>query len=223
MAIIASDSFAGLGDNVTLAGRTLDNALGGSGTRAWANINSAEMVGNGAGQVRGVTNARNGRVELTGLGDCKIRTRFNQNGTATTNIVVLGRCTNGADNGNANALYAFLVGGSSLRVREGVNQTWAAGTDRATKAITLIGASTDYWLELEIAGLAVTARVLNDNGGSPGTLYDEVTWNASALPSGTFYGLGYGLSGTSTLWDTFVAEETEAPPPATGRVRMMVY
>ena len=67
MAVIASDTFGGLGDGTSLGGRTLDNGAGGSGTRAWASIASANLVGNGSGQVRGTSNARNNRVQIAGL------------------------------------------------------------------------------------------------------------------------------------------------------------
>ena len=220
MAVIASDSFAGLGDNVTLAGRTLDNALGGSGTRAWANINSAEMVGNGAGQVRGVTNARNGRVQVTGLGNHKVRTRFTFNGSYS-NICVTTLCTNGVDNGTTNAIYALLAtSGTSLRVREGVNQTWAGGADRASKTITAPSTSGYYYLELEVNGLDVTSRLLNDDL----SVYDSVSYTFAALPTGQFCGLGFGLSGNAALFDDFLVEDLEggaAPPSQPGRARGM--
>jgi hypothetical protein len=222
MAVIASDSFAGLADGVSLAGRTLDNGNGGSGSRTWASISSANLVGNGAGQVRGTSNARNGRVQVPGLGSHRVRTRFTPNGSHS-NLCVTSLCTNGADNAATNALYALLAtSGTSLRVREGASQTWAGGTDRATKTITAIDVGKWYWLELEIDGLAVTARVRNDDL----SVYDEVSHTFGALPNGEFCGLGFALSGNAALFDAFVLDDLtggggDPAPSPVGRARAM--
>ncbi|WP_019014166.1 hypothetical protein [Elioraea tepidiphila] len=215
MAVIASDTFAGLGDGVSIAGRTLDNGDGGSGTRTWADINSSNMVGNGAGQIRGTNNYRNNRVQVTGLGTHRLRTRFTFNGSYS-NICLTTLCTNGTDNGTTSAIYAVLgSSGTSLQVREGVNQNWSAGTNRATKTITAPATSGYYWLELTIEGLLVTARVRNDDL----SLYDEVSHTFGALPSGQFCGLGFALSGNAALFDNFVVDDMAAgggdPPPST--------
>ena len=223
MAVIASDTFGGLGDGTSLGGRTLDNGAGGSGTRAWASIASANLVGNGSGQVRGTSNARNNRVQIAGLVNHKIRARFTPNGSHSS-ICLVSRCTNGENNGGSDpfdALYAVLASsGTSLIVREGVNQGWAAGSNRASKTITAVDVGGWYWLELEVNALVVTARVLNDNL----SLYDEVSHTFGALPAGTFYGLGFALSGNAALFDDFLIEDLEgggAPPPQPGRARAM--
>lgn len=220
MAVIASDTFAGLGDGISLGGRTLDNGAGGAGSRTWANISSANLVGNGAGAVRGTSNARNNRVQIMGLGNHKVRTRFTPNGSHS-NVCVTGLCTNGADNAATSALYALLAAsGTSLRVREGVNQSWAGGSDRAAKTITAVDVSRWYWLELEIKDLVVTARVLNDDL----SVYDEVSHTFGVLPAGAFCGLGFALSGNAALFDDFLVEDLEgggAPPPQPGRARAM--
>jgi len=222
MAVIASDTFAGLGDGVSLAGRALDNGAGGSGSRSWSNINSANLVGNGAGQVRGTTSARNNRVQITGLGSHKVRSRFTPNGSHS-NVCVTSLCTNGSDNGSTNAIYALLgTSGTILRLREGVNQTWAGGTDRAAKTITAVDVSRWYWLELEIKDLVVTARVLNDDL----SVYDEVSHTFGALPTGAFCGLGFALSGNAALFDAFVLDDLtggggDPAPSPVGRARAM--
>lgn len=141
---------------------------------------------------------------------------------AYSNVCIVTRCTNGVDNAATNAVYAVLgTSGTILRVREGVNQTWAAGTDRAQKTITAPATSGYYWLELEVNGLVVTSRLLNDDL----TLYDQVSYTFGTLPSGEFYGLGFGLSGNAALFDDFVIEDLEAggggPAPAAGRARVM--
>lgn len=220
MAVIASDTFAGLGNGVSLAGRTLDNGDGGSGTRTWADINSSNMVGNGAGQIRGTNNYRNNRVQVTGLGTHRLRTRFTFNGSYS-NICLTTLCTNGTDNGTTNALYAVLESGTSLQVREGVNQNWSGGTNRASKTIAAPATSGWYWLELTVEGLVVTARVLNDDL-SP---YDQVSHTFGALPAGQFCGLGFALSGNAALFDTFVVDDMDGganpPPSAPPRARAM--
>jgi hypothetical protein len=213
MTVIASDTFAGLGDGVSVAGRTLDNGNGGSGTRTWADINSSNMVGNGAGQIRSTNNYRNNRVQVTGLGTHRLRTRFTFNGSYSS-ICLTTLCTNGTDNGTTNALYAVLsANGTALLVREGVNQNWSGGTNRASKTIAAPATSGWYWLELTVEGLVVTARVLNDDL-SP---YDQVSHTFGALPAGQFCGLGFALSGNAALFDTFVVDDMDGgePPPST--------
>lgn len=221
MAVIASDTFAGLGDGVSLAGRPLDNGNGGSGTRAWASISSADMAGNGAGQIRGASNFRNGRVQVAGLGNHRLRARFTFNGSYS-NICLTTLCTNGESNGTTSALYAVLsANGTALRVREGVNQNWSAGADRASKTITPPNVSGWYWLELAVEGLVATARLLNDDL----SLYDEVSHAFSALPSGQFCGLGFALSGNAALFDDFILDDMAgsggSPPPSPARARAL--
>lgn len=205
MTIVASDTFDGLGNNVQLnASRALDNGLGGSGSRNWINT-GAYLLGDGADKLKGTANTQRGLVAMDAGGSYKARIRFNQGG-GTSAITLAGHDT--ADSGASNRVAALLVGGNSLRVREAAAQNWGTGTDRATKAISAIGASTDYWLELEINATTkiATARVLNADL----SVYDSVSYTFGALPGGTRWGPGFNANGNTGSFDSFVVEDLPA-------------
>lgn len=224
MAVLVSDDFDGLADNVSVAGRTANNALGGSLSLSWLSISSANMVGDGTGRIRGANDYRNARLSISGLADLtkhRVRARWTPNGTHTS-VCITSLCTNGADNNATNAIYALLgSSGTALRVREGANQNWSGGTNRATLTVSAVDLSTYYWLELERDGLLVWARIRNDDL----SVRNEVSWEFSSLPTGSHVGLGLALSGTAARFSDFVVEDltAEPPPPPAGLRRRAVW
>lgn len=202
MTIIASDDFAGIADGTDISGRTLNNSLGGTGSRTWHVAGSASLGGNGSGALDAYTgsqDARNG-ADLTGLSVRKARVKIDPSGS-TSNVVVFGlRTVTGGSSGNY--ISALLAANqTSLRVRQGTAENIPSGTDRASLTVTAPG--TTFWLELEINGLVVTARILN----SDNSVRNETSWTASSLPTGTNWGFGFASGGSTGTFDDFIVDD----------------
>lgn len=181
MTIVASDDFVGLGA-ADPNGRTLDNGLGGSGTRTWSSTNmfgtgsnAISPVGGGAGIGVAYSGVAKGRILFT-LGD------------AGNNIVLWGYSNNVHDVPTT-GYFLLLVGTSSLRIRD------QGGTDVATKSIAALSTSTTYFAQFELNGTDLIARILNNDE----SLYDSVSYTPGSYPSdGGNWGYGEFFAGAPT-------------------------
>lgn len=212
MAILCSDDFAGITLNAAITGRTLNNALGGSGLRTWENTGSV-LRGNGDDTLNmNVTGAR-AMVDLGTQTAFRASCRFTANTASGQNFRVSGRLDSLSE-GSENGVMAYLSGGNSLRIRERVG---GSNSDRATKSVTAINTSLWYRLVLEMNGLAWKAE-LRDASDS---LIDSVTYTASSSPSGSYYGFGSWQTPPGSLFDSWLFETLDAPPPAAVRSRVI--
>lgn len=196
MATLASDTFDGLALDAQLTGTTLNNGLGGSGTRSWQAI-AASMRSDGAGKIHRPDNAvaRN-EVSIAGAKRWVVFVTK----TTADNCVVTGL----SGSGGLTGLSALLAASqTSLRIRSG------ASTDLAS--LTITPPPSGFWLELEVAGLEVTARVLNADG----TVRNQVSHTAASVPSGTYCGFGLFNGGTSLKFDSFQAFDGPAESDTT--------
>lgn len=194
MAILASDDFAGLGTGDP-SGRTLNNAGGGTETWTWASTN---MTGNGDGTVRGYGGTDTMIVDAPGT--VKHRVRVNPN-SETNNLAVW--ANRALANGDDSVLLLLAGSQTSLRVS---SFTSGSRTDHATTGITAPG--TTFWLELEIDGLLVTCRILNNDLSVRDTASHTFT---GSLPSGgDYWGYGFFQDGQAALWDDPIFESADA-------------
>lgn len=189
MTVLASDDFAGLG-TASLSGRTLNNALSGSGTRAWS---GASFVGDGAGALSSASNTATALVSVTGANKCRVRVAP----TGSENMILWGRRGSSAPETGIGLL---LVSQTSLRV-----SSFNAGTrtDHQTLGITAPG--TAFWMEVEVSGLVVTCRILNNDTSVRNTL--SHTFSGSVPSGGDFWGFGFFQDGNSSKFDDFVSDD----------------
>lgn len=198
MTIIASDDFAGIG-TATVQGRTLNNALGGAGMFAW----SGDMFGDGAGSLTSTSSSSSALASIPGA--TRVRVRVDPNGGSDNTILWFGL----GESGPENAVALLLVGQTSLRVS---SFTAGARTDHAQIDITAPGVV--FWMEVEVAGLAVTCRLLNDDLSVRNTVTH--TFTGSVPKGGDRHGFGYYLDGATSLLKAFVAEQdsvADTTPP----------
>lgn len=198
MAVLASDTFDSLGAAVALSGRTLDNGLGGSGSRSWiVPTGGTGLRGNGSGAIEGTNSSNVNIVSVTGA--FKARVRVNPNG-ATNNLALWARRDSDS---STDGLLLLYVSQTSLRVA-----SVAAGTrtDHATVATTAPG--TTFWMELEISGLVVTCRILNNDLSVRNTA--SHTFSGSLPAGGDFWGFGFFQAGQAALFDDFIVDDGAA-------------
>lgn len=203
MTILASDDFVGLGTD-PLTGRSLNNALGGSGSRTWTNASGIQSLnGNNANQV--VSNNAGAASFVTVTGANKARVRVDPNASAN-NLILWGRRDLLA-NGSTNGIALLFAGSASLRVSE-----FAAGsrTDHASLGVSTPTAT--YWMELEVSGLTVTCRILNNDT----TVRDTVshTFSGSVPSGGDNWGFGFFQNGSDAIFDDFIVDDGGAGPVA---------
>lgn len=207
MAILHSDTFNGMTASAAIAGRTLDNGLGGSGTLTWDSAGGG-LRSNGAGGIEAVNSAHYGIVSLGGPVDVDLRVRLALG--ATTNVGVMGR-RSPAGTSSPSFVAALWVSSGSLRVRESVSGT---SNDRAQKSVAQITGAPCY-LGLKLNGLSWTAYVLDEDE----VPVDSVSYTASSGPTGEFYGFGLFGSGTNVVFDDWLVQSIDAPPPSIVRPR----
>lgn len=194
MTIIASDSFASLGAT-TINGRTLDNAGGGAGTRTWA----GDLAGNGSGAVVGDSQTRTARVSDSTARRARIR--IDPNGA--TNNVAIGLRSGTAFTTTNQVLVLMAANMTSLRA---ASTTGGARTDHATTTITV--PATTFWLEIELNGLVLTGRVLNNDLSVRNTVAH--TFGSTPPTGGDFAIFGFFGSGNTAIFDDFVMEDGAA-------------
>lgn len=185
--------------------RMLDNALGGSDTRTWANSGTF-IRSNGSDTFFAYEDSARAYVDVGANKNYQATVDFTV--SAGCNIAVVGLKTDGTGGWNA-CIVALLVGTTDLRLRE--YDSGGTPTDRATKTVSL-STSTTYKLQLHRIGLVWTAKVLN----SSGVLIDNTApYTAGSAPSGNFWGFGFLNGGTTATFDNFLIEDAVAA--ASGR------
>jgi hypothetical protein len=212
MTVLASDDFTGAG-TASINARTLNNALGGTGTRAWGSIASTNFLGDGAGAVsRAGSSTANNHTSVAG--SQKVRVKFDPAGSTAAAYISLRRAD--LTNGNGPAVSLFLTTSqTSLQIRE-YNGT--SFTTRQTTTVTAPGAV--IYLELEVVPESnqVIGRVLN----SDTSVRNTASWTYSSLPSGDFCGFGFGNAGADGSFDDFTVEDAAAAdttaPTLTGSI-----
>ena len=225
MAILHSDSFNGMAlDDPLWSSRNLDNALGGSGTLAWASFSGAYIGSDGSGRVY---NRGTGYLALCDLGAsadrlCRVRVRF----SAAGSLSVLGRTT-AADGSNYTGVRA-VIGGSSDSMTTLKIQTvdsGGAGTDQASTTVTALSLNTDYWLVLKIVGSVVTAYLYAADGTSTvGALLGSCTYTLGSALSGAYWGLRYLSDGDNNAkFDDWIEEDVAVPPAAIKKARVVWF
>ena len=199
MAVLASET----GDGMTLdaaltTGRNLDNGAGGSGTRAWADTGDY-IKSNGSNGFMADIESGKALVSMGSSINAKARVAFPM--TDGCNICVVGRKVDASAAVDDNCLLALLMGTTSLRIRE-----YTVNTDHENLTISALSTGTQYWLELEVNGTLITARVLN----SGLTARDTVSHTLASRPTGVYWGDGFFFCGTTAVLDTFVVEDVPA-------------
>lgn len=110
-AIVGSDSFDGP-DTLNISGRTLDNALGGSGTRTWAALPSNQLgIRDGKIYRSGLTNTLYARTDF-GITDGRCEWPLTTLASGTVAVALVGRYT---DSNNHYRLEVSGAGNLSLR------------------------------------------------------------------------------------------------------------
>ena len=217
MAILGSDDFAGVANAVTAAGRTLNNALGGTGSYIWegpVGTGAAVLFGNGAGGV--ARNTDHAQLIVPAPGAQSFRARINPNGVTGNLGVFINRDnkpSNDTGAGNVTGLMILLgTNHTSLRVTE-----FVAGVARADRATTTITApAAPFWLEIDISEApTVVGRVLN----SDLSVRNSVSHTFAVMPAagGNYVGMGHYLSSAlgaifeDAVIETAVEADTLAP------------
>ena len=207
MPILASDSFAtGLTVDAAITGRILDNAGGGTGTRAWTIFTSgAPLLGASGGRVKGASTLATSLAPVDG---CRKATVPFDPAGATSGIAV--HCCSGAGLTSTKIGALLTASHTSLRVFE-YN---ASGTrvDLVTLTITAPGAP--FQLQIDATNPAATvARVLTEAGAvRNATAAVEVN-----LPPGNLCGPGFFQAGQTGTFGTPIFEDgpTYASPAFT--------
>lgn len=223
MAILHSDSFNGMSlDDPLWSSRNLDNALGGSGTLAWASFSGAYIGSDGSGRVY---NRGTGYLALCDLGAsadrlCRARVRF----SAAGSLALLGRAT-GYDGTDWTAVRA-VIGSSGDSMTTLKIQTVDSGntaTDRGSATVTALSLNTDYWLVLKIVGSVVTAYLYAADGTSTvGALLGSCTYTLGSALSGAYWGLRYLSDGDNNAkFDDWIEEDV--PPAAIKKARVVWF
>ena len=212
MAILHSDTFNGMAsDDPLWSSRNLDNALGGSGTLAWASFSGAYIGSDGSGRVY---NRGTGYLALCDLGAsadrlCRVRVRF----SAAGSLSVLGRTT-AADGSDFTGVRAS-IGSSSDSMTTLKIQTvdsGGAGTDQASATVSALSTGTDYWLALKVVGSVVTAYLYAADGTSTvGSLLGSCTYTLGSALTGAYWGLRFlADSDPSVKFDDWIEEDVPA-------------
>jgi hypothetical protein len=213
MAIICSETGSGMAADAALTTtRTLDNALGGSGTRTWANPGTGTFIrSNGSDTFFGYEDSARAWVSVA-TADYQVMIDFNM--ASACNIVVGGLKTTGGGGWDA-SLVALIVGLTEIRIRQ--YDSGGTPTDLATATLSAGGISTgtDYKLQLVKSGNALTCNVRNAGG----SIRDSLPFTAvAALPTGAFWGFGLLNGGTTATMKNFIVEDAPVASTLWGNV-----
>lgn len=196
MSIIKSDDFAGLAATVSPGGRTLNHALGGSGSETWTSVS---MTGSaGGGKFEPATTG--GYASMVYSGNGKARWKFNY--SASTNIFAWGRSANAG--GGHSSFGALLVGTTSLRIREH-NSSGSSLGDVATVTISAISTATDYYIEIEFNGTTVQARIFEADGVTQRG--STASYTPGTYPTGDRWGVSEYFGGLTFTVDDFTLDD----------------
>lgn len=207
MSIIKSDDFAGLSAGASPSGRTLNHALGGSGSETWTSVS---MIGStGGGKIEPAATV--GYASMVRSGNGKARWKFNY--SSSTNIRIWGRSANAA--GAHSSFSALLVGTTSLRIRQHDSGDASLG-DVATVTISAISTATDYYIEIEFNGTTVQARIFEADGVTQRG--STASYTPGTYPTGDRWGVSEYFGGLTFTADDFTLDDLAgggggSPPP----------
>ena len=205
MTIVRSDDFAGLGAGSSLGGRTVNNALGGTGSETWSS--GAGLGATGGGKITGL--GASGCASLAIAGNGKVRVKLNV--SAGTNHAIY---TDSGSNTNATSCYLALYVNSNntIRIRQHNGSGGNLG-DVASVAITALATGTDYYIEFDSSdGVNLYARVFESDGTTQrgGT----ASYTPGTMPSGSHMGIReYSGGGTATYDDWTLDDGAGAGSP----------
>lgn len=214
MAIYASDDFAGISNGTSISSRTLNNALGGSGTRTWVSNGVASLQGDGAGRIKGATPSAFINLLTDGQG-YKVRVEFDPSG-GTSSIAVAARKV--AATGVTTWVVAVLSTSHTVfALREGSgtsNTPSPEGTVLATQTIS--APATPFAVEVTANGLVFTAKIirLSDSVELASVSYTY----SSGAPTGAYATFGFANNGSTGTFDNFTIDDLAsggAPPAGT--------
>lgn len=212
MAIICSENFSDLGAGVSINGRTLNNGLGGSASKAWTSTGFLGIPSVGGG-VRGYPAVSRALISES-TQDLRCKTAFIFR-SSPNQAAVFGRC---AAEAKGPGVAALIVGPSSFRIRSLTNGD-TGGTDVATKSITALAADTLYWLELGLDGDDALANVYAADGT---TLIDTLSHTFSGgAPTNTGWGFGI-YNGGDADFDNFTLATLDDPPSGGGLLNILM-
>ena len=199
MTITKSDDFTGVTAGGSVGGRALNYALGGSGSDTWS---SGGAGATGGGKVIAPTGGGSYvALDMGGAVNGKARVKF-QYASASGNIRLMGRSGNA--NPGISTFGALLVGTTSLRIREFDGVGGSAG-DKTTVTITAVNTSTDYYLEFEMDGTQVHARVFEADGTTQRGA--TASFTPGAYPTGQWWLFNEYFSGNNHTFDDFTFDD----------------
>ena len=130
MTVLASDDFTGVGGGASIGSRTLNNALGGTGTRGYVSQGPTNFLGDGAGALLRDTSNSNNFSSVSGAA----KTRIKLNSASTTPIIAVAMRRSATSGGNdARVLVCLANSHTTLDIRE---YNGSGFTTQATQAIT---------------------------------------------------------------------------------------
>lgn len=177
MAIIASDDFTGIANGASISGRTLNNAIGGSGTRSFETNGTAALLGNGANALKADSSAGWSNVAV-GIQNYKARVKFDPSG-GTSAIQLTGR--KGVASGNTPYLGIRLMPGhTALAIYLGDGSTIIPPGGTSVASTTLSAPGVPVILEGVWNGDTVTGRLIRQ---SDDAVLATVTYTATSAPT----------------------------------------
>lgn len=167
-----SDDFAGLGAGVSFNGRSLNHALGGSGSYTWASSGGLGATGGGA-----IGNIGSDYARITDNTNGVIRIKFRR--SSSTNVMIAAFST-----GTTSAMTTFGVlhvgSNNTLRIRQ-FDSGGASLGDLVSVAVT-VADSTDYYLEAAYNGTTVVGKVFASDGTTQ--VGSTASYTPGTYPSG---------------------------------------
>lgn len=200
MAIFASDNFNDVSSGASISGRTLNNGIGGTGSRSFVSNGTSALVGTGAGGVGGDQTAWTNVIP--GQLNYKVRFRFDPL-TGTSAIQLTGRKNTATGNASYYGL-RLAPGHTSLVIWEGDGTTGLPplGTSRASTSLSAPGVP--FYLEAEFNGEVLTGKVIR---ASDSVVLATVTYTFSAGRTGTYLAFGFADNGGTGAIDDLVFED----------------
>lgn len=197
MAAIASDTFNSLALDQLLEGRTLDNGLGGSGSRMWVVYDGStnNLRGNGSGGLVAPGNQAFGLCSISGA--VKARFKFDPS-SGKSNIGLLVGALNNIFQ-SSGVLVRVSYAHTYLTIEEMVS-----GAPVERNGLVITAPSGVFYLEAEVSGSTLTARILNSDTSVRNTT--SYTFGSSPI-DGNFWGFGFAQDGATGVFDDFIADD----------------
>lgn len=195
-----SDDFAGLGAGSSVNTRSLNHALGGSGSYTWASASAVGATGGGAVAMA----ASYVRVTDNTNGVIRIKFQF----SAGTNLLIAAFSTNTA---TAYSTFGVLKVNSdnTIRIRQFDSSGGSLG-DVASAACT-VSTGTDYYLEAAYNGTTVVGKVFASDGTTQ--VGSTASYTPGTYPSGGNLVISEYFGGGTATVDDFTHDSAPPPPP----------